>query len=381
MVLIYEHEAKGLFRSAGIPLPDSTLVDSASAAVEAAKALGDRVVVKAQVLSGGRGKAGLIKLAPVDEVEEIATELFARVHKGQPVKELLIEQCLDIDRELFMAAVLDGDTRQILYMISTEGGIDIEQVAESRPEAIQKRAFGVMEEIMPHHFYSLLQKLGFKGKKMVAIASVSSKLLNLFRDGELQMAEINPLIETKDGTIIAADARIVLDDSAVSRHKEYSGFKSLVDQYSPVELEAVNAGISFVELEGNIAFVACGAGLGMATADLIQTYGGTPANFLDVGGGANAETVRGALSIIRKLPDVDGILINVFGGITRCDEVAQGVVNARKEFGLKLPMAIRLLGTNDEIGVKLLRDNGMEAFTDMEPAIRKIVELVTSGGN
>ena len=377
MVLIYEYEAKMLFEKAGIPVPMRTTVGSVREAMDVISSMeSDKVVVKAQVLSGGRGKAGLIKVVSKDDARPYLEELFSREFMGKAITMVMLEEVLDIDRELYVGIFLDGDRRELLFMLSTEGGIDIEQVAKDKPDAIKRQYFSPLSTIDAGEFTDLISDLGFTGKQAESLADICARLIKLFREGEFQVAEVNPLIVTKGGELVAADGRVIIDDSAISRHPEYGHFMSLVDENTDVEKDAKDKGLAFVELEGNIAFIACGAGLGMATADLIQAYGGKPANFLDVGGGADAVKVRDALGIINSLEGVDGILVNVFGGITRCDEVAQGIITAKQELNITTPMVIRLLGTMDKEGVAILQDESLEAFTDMEPATRKIVEIV-----
>jgi succinyl-CoA synthetase beta subunit len=394
---IHEYQGKQIFAKYGLPIPKGIPCNTADEAEKAAKKLIDEtgvpvVVVKAQIHAGGRGKGGGVKVVkggPAD-ARKIASEILGMqlvTHQtgpaGQKVRRLYVEQGLDIARELYLGLVVDRERRRIAVMASTEGGVEIEKVAEETPERI------LTEHVDPIIGLGAYQarKLAFgleigkgspKPKETIAqFVQIVTKLTTLFEKEDCSLCEINPLVVTKGGDIIALDSKMTFDDSAEGRHKEWAEMMDK-DEEDPVELEAKGAGLSYVSLDGDIGCLVNGAGLAMATMDIIQHAGGSPANFLDVGGGATKEQVTKAFKMILTSHKVKGIFVNIFGGIMKCDVIAEGVVAATKELGLKVPLVVRLEGTNVDKGKEILKASGLEiqAADNMLDGARKIVAAV-----
>lgn len=388
---IHEFQAKGIFARFGIKVPRSIVARSGSDAETAAKELGGgRVVVKAQIHAGGRGKGHLINAPDVRGVKVVDTPQAAKQHaeallghalrthqtgpEGQVVKQVLVEEASDIGRELYAAVVLDRDTSRVTFIVSTEGGMDIEAVAEHTPEKIVKQSIDPSSGFMPYHGRKLAAALGLTGDTAKQAAAMFAGMYNVFLGTDASLVEINPLVVTKSGSVVALDGKMNFDENALFRHSDVAALRD-VDEEDPKEREARDAGLSYVALEGNIGCLVNGAGLAMGTMDIIKYAGGMPANFLDVGGGATAEQVTKAFKIILADPNVKAILINIFAGIARCDVIANGVVTAAKEVGLNLPLVVRLEGTNVELGKKILSESGL-AITpadDMLDAAKKAV--------
>ncbi len=394
---IHEYQGKQIFQRYGIATPKGYPVFTPAEAEEAAKKLIDEtkipvVVVKAQIHAGGRGKGGGVKVVKggPSEVKAVSEKLLGMqliTHQtgpeGQKVQRLYVEQGLDIARELYLGLVVDREARRIAVMASTEGGVEIETVAEETPEKI------LIEHIDPVTGLSAFQarKLAYaldigKGtpspKDTVAdFVKLLSKLGSLFEKEDCSLCEINPLVVTKDGKVVALDAKITFDDNASGRHKEWLEQMDKAEE-DPVELEAKDAGLSYVSLDGDIGCLVNGAGLAMSTMDIIKHEGGNPANFLDVGGGATKDQVKKAFSMILSSSKVKGIFVNIFGGIMKCDVIAEGVVAATKELGLKVPLVVRLEGTNVELGKQILKDSGLaiQPADTMSDGAKKIVAAV-----
>jgi len=382
MGLILETEGKALFRKYNMPLSKSILVTSAEEAKDAAQELGLPVVVKAQVLSGGRGKRGLIKLAKTeDEVIQHAIDILSRTDEksNKPVTHLLIEEGADIAQEVFVSMVYDSFTLETLVLFSTEGGVNIEELAKERPEAIDHFRIPYGEDVYGYTFMPTLAKRGMKGKAKIVTGNIIATMVKMMEKEDLSLCEINPLVITKDNDVLVLDARIIVDDDSIFRHKEREEYLSEKLRYTDAEAEATAAGLSYVNLGGEIGMLSVGAGLGMATADLIQEFGGTPLNFLDVGGGAGEEKVLKALDIMTRDEGLKSILINAFGGITRLDQVAEGIISAKNKLNLDVPLVIRLMGTNQKEGIALLEDAGLAAYEEMEPAIEAAVKAAKGG--
>jgi succinyl-CoA synthetase beta subunit len=397
---IHEYQGKEIFARYGIPIPKGYPARTAEEAQAAAEKLlaetkSSVVVVKAQIHAGGRGKGGGVKVVKggAKEAAEVAKKLLGMqlvTHQtgpsGQTVRRLYVEQGLDIARELYLGMVVDREKRRIAFMASTEGGVEIEKVAAETPEKI------LTEHVDPTVGLSGYQarKLAFglklnegvpDAKATVAdFSRIVMKLALLFDKEDCSLCEINPLIVTKDGNVIALDAKLNFDDNASGRHKEWAELMDR-DEEDPVELEAKEAGLSYVSLDGDIGCLVNGAGLAMATMDIIKHHGGSPANFLDVGGGATKEQVTKAFSMILSSPKVKGIFVNIFGGIMRCDVIAEGVVAATRELGLKVPLVVRLEGTNVEEGKQILASSGLriQAADGMGDGAKKIVAAVRAG--
>lgn len=380
MPLILEYEGKQIFKKYGLPLSEFKLVTSAEEAKQASDELGLPVVVKAQVLSGGRGKRGLIKLAKTsEEVIQHSIDILSKESDGRPVTHLLIEKGVDIAKEYFISMVYDMANLDLLILFSIEGGVDIEQLAHEKPEAIERIRIPYGKNVYPFHFYPNLANLGLTGEVKISTAGIMSKLVDMMRNEDIQLAEINPLVVTSEGKLVVVDSKIIVDDNAAFRHPERSDLLSNRIRYTENEKDAHKNGLSYVDLGGSIGMLSVGAGLGMATADLIEVFGGSPRNFLDVGGGASEEKVEHALRIMIKDAGLEAILINAFGGITRLDQVARGILAAIGKHQIKIPIVIRLTGTNQKEGIAILKEAGYDAYEEMEPAIEAAVKA--AGGN
>jgi len=378
-VNIHEYQAKDILRKEGVPIPPGE-VASTPAEVEAiAKQYGGTVVVKAQVHAGGRGKAGGVKLAKSPaEAKEIGSKILGMQIKGLPVLKVLVTPAADIASEAYVGIILDRASKKPVFMVSRAGGIDIEEVAATTPEKILKLPVDTRYGLEPFQ----ANRLGFflfdDVKKVRAVAKIMQQLYSAFMKSGCSLAEINPLVTTPAGDVVALDAKMVLDDNELDRHPELAALRDESAE-APSEVLARNASLTFIKLDGDVGCVVNGAGLAMATMDLVKYYGGEPANFLDIGGSSNPEKVVNALKIITADPSVKAILFNIFGGITRTDDVANGIVTATKQNPLKVPIVIRLTGTNEEIAMKILQDNGFSASSDMDEAVKKAVELAKGG--
>jgi succinyl-CoA synthetase beta subunit len=369
---LHEYQAKELFARHGLPVLPGQVATSPEEAREIAQSLGGTVVIKAQVLVGGRGKAGGVKLAhDSDEAAEKAGEILALTIKGLPVRKVLVAKAADIARELYVAIVLDRAAKQPLVMISAEGGVEIEEVARQTPEKIVRYLVGA-NGIRPYQARALFQPL-LRDPKLVAQATdILLKLWTVYRDGDCSLAEINPLAITPEGQVLALDAKVILDDNAEFRHREWGTWRDPAEETSGARL-AREFGLSYVKLEGDIGCVVNGAGLAMATMDLVKHYGGEPANFLDIGGSSNPDKVTAALKIITGDSHVRAILFNIFGGITRCDDVARGIVQSLATSPLQIPLVIRLTGTNEDLARKILSENGLAATSSMDEGVRTVI--------
>lgn len=380
MPMLYEIEGKQLFKENKIPVPKFRAYDGISSIKAFVEELGSNIMMaKAQALSGGRGKAGLIKKVSASEAEDYIQSILGRDHKGKPVELVMLEEPMEIENEYYLSIMLDNASSKYLVLASSRGGVDIEEVAEKYPDEIYKDNFSVFTEPLPYMFMDLGKKLGFEARTLTAFANIMTNMFIMAQKRDLTLIEINPLILTPDKQIIAADSKVVIDGNAEYRQPDLANLKSQRDRHTDLEFEADQAGISYVQLDGEIGIISGGAGLAMATCDLLEFYGSSPANFLDVGGGADETKIEKSLEILSR-QDIKGIFVNFFAGITRCDDVANGIINASKKYEIRVPMVIRLVGTNDNQGIKILEDNGINAYGKMEPAAKRIVELV-KGGN
>ena len=388
---IHEYQGKKLFARYGIPVPKGIpafTLDEAKRAAETlmAETKSDVVVVKAQIHAGGRGKGGGVKVAKGMAAAEEKAKAILGMNlvtaqtgpAGKLVKRLYIEQGMNMEgaRELYLSMVVDRATRRVAVIASTEGGMDIEKVAHDTPEKILTVVIDPIEGLQPHYGRDLAFKLGLKGKQVAAFCDLANKLYELFTKEDCSLVEVNPLLATADEKIIALDAKVNFDENASFRHPDWEELRDK-DEEEPTEIEAKAAGLSYVKLDGNIGCLVNGAGLAMSTMDIIKHYGGDPANFLDVGGGATKEQVTRAFRIILTDPHVKGIFVNIFGGIMKCDVIAEGVIAAAKDLGLKVPVVCRLEGTNVELGKEILKNSGL-AITPadtMAQGAQKIVEL------
>lgn len=377
---IHEYQAKEIFRSHGIPVPPGEVASTPEEAQRIAERLGGSVVVKAQVHAGGRGKAGGVKLAGTpQEARDHAERILALTIKDLPVLKVLVTPAEEIETEAYVGLIVDRASKRPVFMVSPAGGIDIEEVAATNPEAIRKLPVDPRYGLLPHQAYGLATFLYRDIKQQRAAASIMLQLYKAFVASGASLAEINPLITTPTGEVKAIDAKINIDDNELFR---LPAIEALRDESSeePSEVQARNAGLTFIKLDGDVGCVVNGAGLAMATMDLVKYYGGDPANFLDIGGSSNPEKVVSAFRIITADPNVKVILFNIFGGITRCDDVANGIVQATRQFEIKVPLVIRLTGTNEEIAVKILEEAGFSAMTDMDEAVEKAVKLAKGAG-
>jgi len=383
---IHEYQAKELFRKYDVPVPKGEVAFSAGEARKAAEKLGGfPVVVKAQIHAGGRGKGGGVKLAQsLDEVAAHADEIIGMTlvthqtgPQGQPVRKALVEQGLNIAKELYLSIIVDRGTAKIVIMASEAGGMDIEEVAEKTPEKIIKVHVDPLVGIQPYHCRRTAFGLNLPAAAVKSFNAMLGRLYRLFVDYDCSLLEINPLVLTAEDEVIALDAKINFDDNALFRHGDIRELRDL-DEEDPLEVEASQHNLNYINLDGNVGNMVNGAGLAMATMDLIKLAGAEPANFLDVGGGASAEMVENGFKIILSDKNVKGILINIFGGILRCDVLANGVVEAAKKTGIDVPVVVRMEGTNVEEGRRILKDSGLNLITakDLHDAAEKVAQIV-----
>jgi len=377
---IHEYQAKEIFRGFGIPVPPGEIATTPEEAHRIAAGFGGTVVVKAQVHAGGRGKAGGVKLArSADEAREHASRILGMEIKGLPVEKVLVTPAEEIDTEAYVGIIVDRASKRPVFMVSAEGGVDIEEVAATNPEAIRKLEVDPRFGLLPHQAYLLATALYDGIEQQRVAARIMQQLYEAFLESGASLAEINPLITTPDGEVKAIDAKVNIDDNELFRRPEIEALRDESSE-APSEVQAREAGLTFIKLDGNVGCCVNGAGLAMATMDLVKFYGGDPANFLDIGGSSNPEKVVNALRIITSDPSVRVILFNIFGGITRCDDVANGIVTATRQIEMGVPIVIRLTGTNEEKAVEILEGAGFSAMTDMDEAVKKAVQLATGEG-
>lgn len=377
---IHEYQAKDILRRYGVPIPPGEVATTSEQAEAIARKVGKAVMVKAQVHAGGRGKAGGVKFCPTPDVaKEKASAILGMTIKDLIVEKVLVTEAADIGTEAYVGIIVDRATKKAVFMVSAAGGIDIEEVAATTPEKIKYFPVDPRFGLLPFE----AQQLGFflypDAKQARAAAKIMQQLYTAFVENGCSLAEINPLVVTPAGEVIAVDAKMVIDDNELERRKDLEALRDETSE-APSEVDARNANLTFIKLDGNVGCVVNGAGLAMATMDLVKYYGGDPANFLDIGGSSNPQKVVDALRIITADANVKAILFNIFGGITRTDDVANGIVTATKQNPLQVPIVIRLTGTNEEIAVKILGENGFAAMTDMDEAVKKTVALATEAG-
>jgi succinyl-CoA synthetase beta subunit len=372
---VHEYQAKEIFRAAGIPVPPGEVADTPERAEELALEYGGTVVVKAQVHSGGRGKAGGVKLAATpEEARRHAEAILGMEINGLLVNQVLVTPAEDIASESYVGVLIDRKTQAATFMVSAEGGIDIEEVAHTNPEAIRRLAVDPRYGMLPHQAYWLASTLYSDPALAKQASRIIAQLYDAFTSAGASMAEINPLISTDGGEVKAIDAKLSIDDNELFRRPSIAAYRDLsVEPWA--ETRAREAELSYVKLDGNVGCCVNGAGLAMATMDLVKFYGGEPANFLDIGGSSNPDKVVAALEIITSDPNVEVILFNIFGGITRCDDVANGIVEATQSIDIKPPILIRLTGTNEEVALQILADAGFSAFTSMDEVVERAVQM------
>ena len=372
---IHEYQAKERFRSVGIPVPPGRVVSTPEEAEVAAREYGGTVVIKAQVHSGGRGKAGGVKLAEhPEEARDYASEILGMDINGFRVDKVLVTPAEDIDTEAYVGVYIGRETQAATFIVSPEGGIDIEEVKRTNPEAIRKLSIDPRYGMLPHQAYWLASFLYDDSKLVNQASKIIAQLYDAFVSSGASMAEINPLITTPAGEVKAIDAKMSIDDSELFRRPDIAEMRDTSSE--PLsETKAREAGLSYVKLDWEVGCCVNGAGLAMATMDLVKYYRGKPANFLDIGGSSNPDKVVAALEIITSDPNVKVILFNIFGGITRCDDVANGIIEAIEKIDIELPIVIRLTGTNEDRALEILEDAGLSAYTSMDEVVKKAVEL------
>jgi succinyl-CoA synthetase beta subunit len=372
---LHEYQAKEIFGSYGIPIPEGEFADTPEAAKKAAKKIGGKVVIKAQVHVGGRGKAGGIKFAESpEEAAKVASDILSMEIKDLPVRKLLIGECIDVADEYYVGIIVDRKTQKPVIMVSAAGGVDIEEVARKTPEKIHKYAVEPIRGLMAYEARNLAFKIIDKPKVALKAAKIIQQLYNVFMCVDASLAEINPLVRTPDDGVIALDAKINIDDSALWRRPEIAGLRDLSAE-NAYEAKAREKGLSYVKLEGDVGCIVNGAGLAMGTMDLIKHYGGEPANFLDIGGSSSPEKVTTAMEIILSDKNVKAILFNIFGGITRCDDVANGIVEALKNMDVSVPVVIRLTGTNEEKAREILKQVDVTTAATMDDCVKEAIRL------
>jgi len=379
-VNLHEYQARDILRRHGIPVPDGEVVTTAAAARAAAERMGGAVVVKAQVHAGGRGKAGGVRVVKTPtEAEAVAEAILGMTIKDLPVQKVLVTPAVDIASESYVAIIVDRVSQRPVLMVSPAGGIDIEEVAARAPQQIHRVAIDPRYGLLAHQALALGFTLHRDLQHARAAAAVMQRLYTAVYDAGASLAEINPLVTTSDGKLLALDAKIVVDDNELERRPELAALRD-VSAEAPAEVRAREAGLTFIKLVGTVGCCVNGAGLAMATMDLVKYYGGEPANFLDIGGSSNPQKVVSALQIITADRAVKAILFNIFGGITRCDDVANGIVQATGQFPLIVPIVIRLTGTNELEAVRILTKAGFSALTDMDEAVKQAVAAAQGDG-
>lgn len=372
---LHEYQSKRIFAKYGVPIPSGDVATTPTEVQEIAKRLGGPVVIKSQVLVGGRGKAGGIKVAKdANQAEKLAEQILGMSIKGITVDKVLVDQAADIKEEIYLGIVIDRAQRKPVIIASASGGVEIEEIAKTNPEAIIRLPIDPQMGLLDYQARDLAFDLGLRRDFINQFVQIVKGLYQVFIDTDASLAEINPLVVTGQGRLLAVDGKIVLDDNALFRHPELGELRD-VQEEAPAEREARRAGLSYVKLDGEIGCMVNGAGLAMATMDIIKHYGGEPANFLDVGGGAKAEKVAAALRIILSDPKVKAVLFNIFGGITRCDEVARGILEALQEVKTNVPMVARLVGTNEEEGRRILAEANFPSASSLGEAAQKAVAL------
>jgi len=372
---LHEYHSKTIFSRYGIPIPRGRVALTASEARQTAEELGTRVVIKSQVLVGGRGKAGGIRVAKnPKEAEDLATSILGMEIKGLRVRKVLVDEAISFDREIYLGITNDRSRHQPVMIGSAAGGVDIEDIARSEPEKIVKVWINPLVGLKDYQSREIASGIDLPHSQWKAFLEIARGLWSTYRDLDASLAEINPLVLTPAGQLIALDAKITIDDSSLYRHAELNELRDL-DVEDPSEVEARKYGLSYVKMEGEIGCLVNGAGLAMTVMDMTKLFGGSPANFLDIGGGASAEKVAAAMKIILSDPNVKVIMVNIFGGITRCDEVAKGVLSVLKPLDRSIPLVVRMIGTNSEAGLSILNEIKPQTFTSLSEASKAAVAL------
>jgi succinyl-CoA synthetase beta subunit len=371
---LYEYQSKTLFDSFGIPTVQGENVQDPEAAVAAARRIGGTAVVKAQLLVGGRGKAGGVKLVnSPGEAGEAAREILSMRIKSLPVRSVLVVEAVGIEKEYYVSFTLDRSRKEIVFIASGEGGVEIEELAATNPDRIHLLEIDPLAGIDEKELDRFLENIFIGDRARRQAHDVVNGMYRLLQEKDCSLVEINPLALTQGGKLVALDAKIILDDNALYKHPDLAGFRNS-EEYSPDEIEAKQYGLSFVGLDGTIGCIVNGAGLAMATMDLIKLFGAAPANFLDVGGSSSPEKVIHAFDILTRNERIKAVLVNIFGGITRCDDIAEGIIHAREKMNLSLPLVIRLIGTNEQEGQRMLREAGIAAHENLVSAVKEVVK-------
>ena len=377
---LHEYQSKRVLAQYGVPIPNGEVATTPAEARAIAEQVGKPVVIKSQVLVGGRGKAGGIKLAGTpDEAEDVAARILGMDIKGLTVKKVLVDEAADIRSEIYLGAVLDRSARKVAIMASSEGGVEIEEVAAQTPEKIITVHVHPLLGMQGYQARQLAYGIGLPKEHVSAFTRIAQSLYQAFVESDASLAEINPLVINGDNELQAVDGKILLDDSALPRQGKLAAMRD-PDEDSPTETEAREVGISYIDLDGEIGCMVNGAGLAMATMDIIKLYGGSPANFLDIGGGAGADKVLAALRIILRDARVKAVLINIFGGITRCDEVANGIVEAINSLNVKVPIVVRMVGVNEDEGRQILADSNLPSANQLSEAVQMAVAAAKGEG-
>ena len=375
---IHEYQARELLQAYGVPVPPGKMARTAEEAVRIASEIGLPVVIKAQVLVGGRGKAGGVKLARSgEEVREAANKILTLTIKDIPVEAVLVAKAVDIRKEYYLGVTVDRAKKKAVCIVSASGGVDIEELAQKEPEKILKHHIDPLQGPDEKALRTFLSA-AFPEQLLDQVVEATGNLYRLLIEKDCSLVEINPYAQIDETTLIAADAKINFDDNGLPKHAEVEQMRT-AEEYSREEIQAKEAGLSFVSLEGDIGCIVNGAGLAMATMDLIKLFGGQPANFLDVGGSSSPQKVLTALQILTRNKNLKAILINIFGGITRCDDIAKGILIAREQIDLSVPLVIRLIGTNEKEGRALLEQAGLEVASEMTAAVKKVLERAEAG--
>ncbi len=378
---LHEYRSKQLFSQYGIPIPRGRVAMTAHEAKSIARELGCPVVIKAQVLVGGRGKAGGIRLAhSPEEAEEAATQVLSMQINELPVRKVLVDEAAEIRSEIYLGVTNDRAMRSPVMMASSEGGVDIEEVARTHPDKIVRTYIDPLLGFQDHQARYLAVAIELARDHWREFITIACGLYQAYKSSDATLAEINPLVITGDNRLLALDGKMVLDDNALFRHNDLAEMRD-IDEEEAIEREAGRFGLSYIRLDGSIGCMVNGAGLAMATMDIIKLYGGEPANFLDIGGGAGADKVAAALQLMLKEPNVRAVMINIFGGITRCDEVARGIIATLKEMETDLPIVARLVGTNEEEGRRILAEADMVTATSLADAAEKAIALAGKGSS
>ncbi|MFC2048081.1 ADP-forming succinate--CoA ligase subunit beta [Chloroflexota bacterium] len=373
---LFEFEAKNILRKYGIPVPNGKAASSSDQAEEIARKIGKPVVLKSQILVSGRGKSGGIIFAnDAAEANKAASKLIGSTIKESLVRSLLIEEKLDIVEQLYASIAVDRQARTYIVLASTEGGIDIEETAQTSPDKISRYWINPEAGFSQPQAAEMLDKFGMSKDDTARFASIISILYTISLDNDAELVEINPLAKTTSGEFIAADARVIVDDNALFRHPEFGDKSTPRADDTPLEAEARKQNLSYVDLDGDIGIVGNGAGLGMASVDMVYHFGGKPANFLDIGGAGNIELPKKGIKLVLSNPRTRAVLVNILGGITRCDSVAQAIIEALDESKVKKPIVVRMMGTNEEEGVRILKEVGISSYPSMEKAVEEIVKL------